>query len=257
MTSVQSPISTPVVSPSPPFNVHLDIADMEFLSKKAQECKARQSKFEVQEGKVNPYIKIIAVLEQSQREGTGTALSEPLRMQLQADGEKRVIAGKRKVILPKSLGMPSPSASAGSRMIATLPATVPSTTSIDVAVCPALPTPSVQSSQALQAGRPEVLSVGLDAEEIDPFLEEVRSTSTLSVVTTSSTTAAATETTQSREPDREPSEETNPLEAKGTRRRGRLKKQRKPAGHSPHEKDQPTRRRDGSDSDGEGNGETR
>ena len=81
MTSVQSPISSPMVSPPPPFNVHLDIADMEFVSKKAEECKGRQSKILVQEGKENPYIKIVAVLEQSQRERMGTALTEPLRMQ--------------------------------------------------------------------------------------------------------------------------------------------------------------------------------
>ena len=55
---------------------------MDFLSKKAEVCKGRQSKFVVQEGKVNPYIKIIAVLEQSQREGSGAALTEPLRKQL-------------------------------------------------------------------------------------------------------------------------------------------------------------------------------
>ena len=72
-TSVQSPISSPMVSPPPPFKVHLDPADMEFLSKKAEDCRGKQSKLVVQEGKVNPYIKLIAVLEQSSREGLGTA----------------------------------------------------------------------------------------------------------------------------------------------------------------------------------------
>ena len=54
----------------------------------------------------------------------------------------------------------------------------------------------------------------MDAVEVDPFLEEVRSTSTLSVVTESSRTAAATGAIQSRDPDWEPSVATNPLEAK-------------------------------------------
>ena len=144
---MQGPISSPMVSPSPPFNVHLDPADMEFLSKKAEGFKGKQSRLEVQEGKANPYIKLIAVLEQSQREGIGTALTEQLRKQLQADREKREIP--RKVIVPRFPGMPSPTPSAGSPMIATLPSTVPSTTSIDVVVSPALPTPSVQSPQAL------------------------------------------------------------------------------------------------------------
>ena len=153
-----------------------------------------QGKLLLEEGKVNPYTKIIAVLEQSQREGMGTALTEPLRKQLQADREKRVSAGTRKVIVPKFLGMPSPTPSAGSPVITTLHTTVFSTTSIDVAVSPALPSPSVQSPQALQAGSPEVLSFRLNAEEIDPFLEVVRSTSSVSVVTATRTTGAATVT---------------------------------------------------------------
>ena len=110
-------------------------------------------------------------------------------------------------------------------MIATLLSTVSWTTSIDVVLSPALPTPSVLFPHALQAGSPEVLSFGLDVEEIDPFLEEVSSTSTLSVVTATSKSAAATAIPQSREPDREPSDVTIPLEAKGTRRRGRPNKQ--------------------------------
>ena len=150
-TSVQSPISIPKVSHSPPFNANLDPTDREFPRKKVEECKIRQGKVLVEEGKVNAYTKIIAVLEQSQREGMGTALTEPLRKQLQADSEKRVSAGRRKGILQKFLGMPSPTPSAGSPEITTLPGTVPSTTSIDVVVSPALPTPSVQSPEALEA----------------------------------------------------------------------------------------------------------
>ena len=61
---VQSPISSPIVSPPPNFNVHLDLADMEFLRLKVEECKGRQGKTLVEEGKVNPYTKIIALLEQ-------------------------------------------------------------------------------------------------------------------------------------------------------------------------------------------------
>ena len=155
----------------------------------------------------------------------GTALTEPLRKQVHADREMHLSAGGRKVILPKFLGMPSPTPSVGSAAITVVPSTVPSTTSIDVAVSPALPTASVQSSQALQAGSPEVLSCQLHAAENDPFGEEVRRPSTLSVVATSSTTAATRETTQSREPDREPSEATIPLEAKEAKRRERHKKQ--------------------------------
>ena len=36
-TLVQGPISSPVVTPSPTFNAHLDVADMDFLRKKLGE----------------------------------------------------------------------------------------------------------------------------------------------------------------------------------------------------------------------------
>ena len=165
-TSVQSPISSPMVSPPPPFNVHLDLADMEFLRKKAEECKGRQGKILVEEWKVNPYTKIIAVLEQSQREGMRTPLTEPLRKQLQADREKRVSAGTRKVILLKCLGMPSPTTSAGGQVITTLPSTVSSTISIDVAVSPALPTPECTITTSIAGRQPggTVLPIGCSGE---------------------------------------------------------------------------------------------
>ena len=163
----------------------------------------------------------------------------------------------RKVIVQKFPGMPSTTPSADSPMIATQPSIVPSTTSLDVVLSPALPTPSVQSPQALLFGSPEVVSFQLDAVENDPFLDKVRSTSTLIVVATSSSTAPAKETRERREHDREPREATIPLEAKEWKRRGCPKKQRKPAGYSHHDNDQPKRRRDESDSVVEGNGQTR
>ena len=97
-------------------------------------------------------------------------------------------------------------------------------------------------------------SLQLDAVEYDPFVEEVGSTSTLSVLTSASTTAAASEIIQSRKPDREHIEATTPLETKEHKRRGRPRKQPKQSGRRHQEEDVPTRRRDESDSDGEGNG---
>ena len=52
-TSVQSHISSPMVSHPPPFNVHLDPADMDVLRKKVEDCKSRQGKVLLEEGKVN------------------------------------------------------------------------------------------------------------------------------------------------------------------------------------------------------------
>ena len=65
-TSVQSPISRPMLSPPPPFNVHLDPADMELLRKKVDVCTSRQGKVLLEDLKVNPYSKVFAMLEQSQ-----------------------------------------------------------------------------------------------------------------------------------------------------------------------------------------------
>ena len=179
------------------------------------------------------------------REGTGTALPKPLRTQLQADRERSLSGGTRKVVVPKSLGVLSPTGSAGSPTLATIPSTVPSTDALSVTVSSPVPTPSVSAPLALLPGSPLVPPFQLDATEDDHFAHEVRSTSTLSVVATPSTITAATgETVMSREPSREPSEVTIPLEAKETKRRGRPKKQRKPSGHSQNERNKPTRRRD-------------
>ena len=143
--SVQGSISTRMVSPTLPFNEHLDPADMEFLKKKVEHCKGRQGNVMLEEGEANPDVKVIAVFEQSLPEGKCIALTKPRRSQLQGDREKRLSAGTRNVIDLKSLDMLSHTPSAGSPAITTVPSTVPSTTSIDVAVSPPLPTPSVQS----------------------------------------------------------------------------------------------------------------
>ena len=110
-------------------------------------------------------------------------------------------------------GMGSPSPSAGSPAITIAPATVPSLISLDVVVSAPLPPPSVESAKALLIGSPVVLAFHLDATEDDPFVHEVPSTSTLGVVTAPSARTAAIAKTTRREPGREPSEATIPLEA--------------------------------------------
>ena len=100
--SAEGPIPSSMVSPTPSFNAHLDLADVDFLKKKAEECKEKQKHPLLGEGQANPYAKIVAALEQSLSEGTGTALSKPLRAQLQATREKRLSGGTRKQIVPKS-----------------------------------------------------------------------------------------------------------------------------------------------------------
>ena len=114
-----------------------------------------------------------------------------------------------------------------------------------------MPRQRVQSPQALLSRSPEVLSFQLHTAENDSFVEEVRSTSTLSVVTAARTTAAAMEITPSREEDREPSEATIPLQVNEAKRRDRPMKQQKLSGHSLLEEESSMRRRDESDTDGE------
>ena len=151
--------------------------------------------------------------------------------------------------------MLSPRPSAGSPTLVRIPSTVSSTDALCVAVSPPVPKPSVHSPLAQLTGSPGVPPFQLDATEDDPFAYEVRSRSTLTVVATSSTTTAVTrETSMRREPRREPSVATIPLDGKEIKRRGRRKKQRKPSGDSQHEKNLPTPRRDESDSAGERNG---
>ena len=66
--SVQGPISSPVVTPSPTFKSHL-VADLEFLQKKLGECKGSLGSALTNAMGENPYVKIVSVLEQSLREG--------------------------------------------------------------------------------------------------------------------------------------------------------------------------------------------
>ena len=76
--SAQRPISCSTVSAPLPFNVHLDPADLDFLKKRAEECKEKQKNPLLGEGQANPYVKIVATLEQSLREGRGTAFTKPV-----------------------------------------------------------------------------------------------------------------------------------------------------------------------------------
>ena len=45
----------------------------------------------LEEGQPNPYITIVVALEQALHEGCGKALTKPLRPQLQADSERRMV----------------------------------------------------------------------------------------------------------------------------------------------------------------------
>ena len=186
-TSAQCPISCQMLSTSPLFNVHLDPADLDFLKKKAEECKARQKNVLVSEGQVDHYIKIVAVLEQSLPDGTGTALRKPLRTEQQGDREKLLLAGTGKVIVPKSLGLLSPTPSAGRPVIVAVPAWLPSRISLDVVVSSPGPTPRVQSPQALQTSSPGEPSIQKEAMEDDPFAHEMRTASVWSMATTTAT----------------------------------------------------------------------
>ena len=62
-----------MMSSTPPFNVHLDPADVDFLKKKTEECNDTQRNVLLREEQGDPYIRIIGALEQSLEEGTGTA----------------------------------------------------------------------------------------------------------------------------------------------------------------------------------------
>ena len=71
-------------------NIHLDPADMDFLKRKSDECKGTQNNAPLSEAQVDPYIKIVVVLEQALREGSATVLTKSPRTQLQADRERRM-----------------------------------------------------------------------------------------------------------------------------------------------------------------------
>ena len=103
--SLQAPISSPVLTPSPTFAFHLDVADLKFLQKKLGEIKGKLGSALTNATGENPYVKVVSVLERSIRECTGVALTEPLRKQLHIDREKPFTVDSRKVIVPKSFGL--------------------------------------------------------------------------------------------------------------------------------------------------------
>ena len=68
--SVQVPISSPVVNPSPTFDVHLDVGDLEFLQKKLGKSKGKLGSALPKARGENPYVKVVSALEQSLGEST-------------------------------------------------------------------------------------------------------------------------------------------------------------------------------------------
>ena len=66
--SAQAPISIPMVSPTPPFNIHLDHAEMDFLKKKLSDSQERQKNILLEAGQPNPDVTIVAAMEQVLRE---------------------------------------------------------------------------------------------------------------------------------------------------------------------------------------------
>ena len=122
-----------MVSHIPQFKVHLDPDDMDFLKKESEECKGRQKNALVREWQTEPYGKIVAPLEQALAEANATALSKPMRAQLQAAHERRMPVKCQGVVgAPRLLCVLSPTPGAGSPVIVTVPVRVPSTISLDV-----------------------------------------------------------------------------------------------------------------------------
>ena len=234
-----------MMSHIPPFKVHLDPADMDFLKKESEECKGRQKNALLSEGQTEPYVKIVASLEQALAAGTATGLTKPLRAKQQADRERRM-PGKRQgvVVAARLLCVLSPTPTAGSPVIVKVPVSVPSTIFLDVVASSQVPKTGLQSSSALLIGSPGALSIQLKATQHNPFAQEMR---TASISSRARTTATS-------ESIKQPSEVAIPLEAKEQKKRRRPRKEQKKSGRSHEEKDLPTRRRDESDSDGEGNG---
>ena len=112
----------------------------------------------------DPYVKIVATLEEALHEGSATALTKPLRTQLHTDREQRMraCAPKKEVLVPQRLlSMLWPTPSTGSPVMVTVPSTVPSTISLDVVTSSTVPALSAQSQSALVSGSPGAPSIQL------------------------------------------------------------------------------------------------
>ena len=163
--SAQVPISIPVVLPTPRFNTHLDPADIDVLKKKLSDSQERQKNILLEVGQPNPYITIVAAFEHALHEGSATALTKPLRTQLEADGERRMTAATRRkyvLVVARLSSLLSATPSVCSPAMVTVPSRVPSTTLLNVAISSPVPTLGAHSSPALLSRSSGALSFQLE-----------------------------------------------------------------------------------------------
>ena len=208
--SVQVRISNTMLVPTAPVHTHLDAAHMEWLQKISENCKARMEKASSIEGKMDPYVNIVAALKEAFGDGTGTALTEPLRKQLHADRDKGPESAAVKGIAAKGLGLLSPTQSTGRPTVTSAVCKILSPTTPDVVQSLTLPSPSVQAPLASLTRGPVLLSLQMHTANFAPFCRRSRAARRC-VLTAPSTTVAATDTKQCCQSEKQLSEDTIPL----------------------------------------------
>ena len=225
---------------------------MDFLKKKLRDSQERQKNVLFEAGQLYPNDTIVAALERAFQDGSAMAITKPLQKQFQTERERPMTARRKKVLVtPRLLNLLSSTPSEDSPLMIN----VPSRILISVVTSSPVSTLNVQSPQAPPIGSPGALPFELDLREDAQFAQVMRITSRMSVVTTASVTAAAITTeTMGREPSKQPSDASIPLEAKEPQRRCPPRKEQTKSGRSYDEKELHTRRRDDSDSNGEGEG---
>ena len=115
--------------------------------------------------------------------------------------------------MPSSISLLSPTTGAVCSAIASLDPWI-STSLGDKAASPAMPIHRVQLPSATSENSLLMLALQLDPSENDPFFREVQSETILTTTTASSTMILAAEATETGEVEKEPSDETNPLDGK-------------------------------------------
>ena len=124
--SAQAPISSPFVALIHPFNIDFDPADMDFLKRKLTHAQKRQKNVLLEAGQLNPNCTIVAVLERALHDGSAMAVTKPMQTQLQTDREQRMTVRMKEVLVaPRLLNLVSPTPSAGSPLMRTVPSTIP------------------------------------------------------------------------------------------------------------------------------------
>ena len=84
MMSAQTHFSHPMETPTSTIDIDLELEDVDFVKMQLLECREKLNNPLFREAKVNPYVKILAVIQEALHVHSAATLTGQLRKQLEA-----------------------------------------------------------------------------------------------------------------------------------------------------------------------------